>query len=159
MLRRSVLVVAVVLVSSGLVLAQNADSAWTGSWKLNVAKSKWSPSSGALKSQTSKATDTANGVMVVTDQVDAAGKAQHTEITYKFDGKEYELKGAPQANTTRIYSKIDAHTYQFVTRVGGTATTTSKVAIAADGKTRTITTTGKNANGETVSNVTAWDKQ
>jgi hypothetical protein len=43
--------------------------------------------------------------------------------------------------------------------VGGKVTTTSRVVVSADGKTRTITTTGTDTQGRTVNNVTVWDKQ
>ena len=94
-----------------------------------------------------------------TDGVDAQGKQTHTEIVYKLDGKEYDVKGAANPNSTRMYTRIDARSYQFVNKVGGKVTTTTKVVLAADGKTRTLTTTGKNAQGETVNTAGVWEKQ
>ena len=94
----------------------------------------------------------------VQDTVDAQGKATRTEITSMYDGKEYELKGAA-APTTRAYKRIDANTYEFVTRVNGKVTTTSRVVNASDNKTRTITTTGTNEQGQKVNNVVVWNKQ
>ena len=38
-------------------------------------------------------------------------------------------------------------------------TTTSKTVFSKDGKTRTITTTGTNPQGQKVDNTTLWDKQ
>ena len=87
------------------------------------------------------------------DGVDAQGKPTHTEVTTMFDGKSSEVKGAPDANTTRVYRRIDNRTYEYVQSVGGKLTTTVRTVVAADGKTRTVTTTGKNAQGQTVNNV------
>lgn len=115
--------------------------------------------SGAPKSQTSKGDTSEGGTRTITDGVDAQGKPIHAESIHMFDGKDSALKGAADANTTRAYTRIDNRSYQYVTKVGGKVTTTSRVVVAADGKSRTITTTGKNAQGQTVSNVTAWDKQ
>lgn len=64
-----------------------------------------------------------------------------------------------QGKTTRAYTRIDSRTYQYVQKEDGKVTLTSRVVVAADGKTRTITTTGKNAQGQTINNVIAWDKQ
>ena len=106
-----------------------------------------------------KQTASQDSVTATTDGVDAQGKPLHTDITYKFDGKEYEYKGAPDPKTTRIYTRISDNTYQWVSKVDGRITTTSRVSVAADGKTRTIVTTGRDAQGRAINNVTSWDKQ
>jgi len=93
------------------------------------------------------------------DVVDAQGKSIHQENMTMFDGKPSEIKGAPDANTTRVYKRIDSRTYEYVQSVGGKLTVTSRTVVAADGKTRTVTTTGKNAQGQTVNNVAAYDRQ
>ena len=93
------------------------------------------------------------------DIVDAQGKAMHQEATAKFDGKSAEVKDATDANTTRVYKRIDARTYEFVTAVGGKVTTTTQSVTSADGKTRTNTKSGKNTQGVTVKNVTVYDRQ
>ena len=148
-----------VLLSTGVsAMAQSADP-WLGTWKLNLAKSTYSPASLAPKSQTTKQTASQDSVTATTDGVDAQGKPLHTDITYKFDGKEYEYKGAPDPKTTRIYTRISDNTYQWVSKVDGRITTTSRVSVAADGKTRTIVTTGRDAQGRAINNVTSWDKQ
>ena len=147
-----------VLLSGVSAMAQAADP-WLGTWKLNLAKSTYSPASLAPKSQTTKQTASQDSVTATTDGVDAQGKPLHTDITYKFDGKEYEYKGAPDPKTTRIYTRISDNTYQWVSKVDGRITTTSRVSVAADGKTRTIVTTGRDAQGRAINNVTSWDKQ
>jgi hypothetical protein len=155
----SLLLVLSVLAFSFPVAAQAQDP-WLGTWKLNLAKSKYEPANLAQKSQTTKLEAVAGGGMKTTaDVVDAQGRMLHQEITTMFDGKAAELKGAADANTTRVYKRIDNRTYEFVTSVGGKVTTTTRSVTAADGKTRTVTTTGKNAQGVTVNNVTVFDRQ
>lgn len=143
------------------VMGQSSDPsiATLGTWKLNVAKSKYEPASAAPKSNMVKMEASQGGVKSTTDGIDAQGKPTHTEIAFKLDGKEYELKGVPDANSTRIYTRIDDRTYQFVNKVGGKVTTTVKAVLAADGKTRTLTTTGKNVQGQMVNNVAIWERQ
>jgi len=141
-------------------VAAQAQDAWIGTWKLNLAKSKYDPANLAPKSQTLKQDAVAGGGFKgTTDGVDAQGKPTHTEQATMFDGKASEIKGAPDANTTRVYKRIDNRTYEYVQRVGGKLTTTARTVVSADGRTRTITTTGKDAQGRTINNVAFYDRQ
>jgi hypothetical protein len=154
-----ILLLAAALLISVPVTAQ-AQDAWVGTWKLNIAKSKFEPANLAPKSQTVKAEAIAGGGMKsIVDGVDWQGKTLHQDIITKFDGKPSEVPGAPDANTTRVYKRIDSRTYEFVTSVNGKVTTTSRSVVSADGKTRTITATGTNAQGQTVHNVSVYDRQ
>jgi hypothetical protein len=152
-----------VLVSTGCFLtvtrslAQTGD-AWIGTWTLNLVQSSYDPANLAPKSQTTKITAAGDMLTAITDGVDADGKKIHTEITYKFDGKEYEYKGAPDANSTRVYTRVDDHHYSYATKVKGLITTTSRVAVTTDGKTRTITTTGRDAEGRVIRNFSVWNR-
>lgn len=153
------LLLAAVLAISVPAAAQAQDT-WIGAWKLNLAKSKYDPANLAPKSQVIKQEAVAGGGMKATvDVVDAQGKSIHQENMTMFDGKPSEIKGAPDANTTRVYKRIDKRTYEYVQSVSGKLTVTSRTVVAADGKTRTVTTTGKNAQGQTVNNVAAYDRQ
>ncbi len=57
------------------------------------------------------------------------------------------------------FSKIDARTYRVVTKKGGKTTLTARIVVAADGKTRITTQTGKNAQSQTVKNTMFYEKQ
>lgn len=137
--------------------AQTGD-AWIGTWTLNLQQSSYDPANLAPKSQTTKIMQAGDSVTAITDGVDADGKKIHTEITYKLDGKEYEYKGAPDPKTTRVYTRVDDHHYTFATKVNGLITTTSRVAVTTDGKTRTITTTGRDAQGRIIRNFAVWNR-
>ena len=135
-------------------VAAQAQDAWLGTWKLNVAKSRYAPATLAPKSQTVKQEAVAGGGFKATvARRMSSGKPTHAEYTTMFDGKPSDVKGAPDANTTRVYNRIDNRTYEYVQSVGGKVTVTARTVVAADGKTRTVTTTGKNAQGQTVNNV------
>jgi hypothetical protein len=109
---------AAVLAISVPVTAQ-AQDAWVGTWKLNLAKSRYDPEFPAPSSQTIRQEAVAGGGMkAIVDGVDAQGKPFHTEQTSMFDGKPSEIKGAPP-NTTRVYKRIDNRTYEFVETVDG----------------------------------------
>ena len=84
---------AVVFAVSVSVTAQGQDP-WIGTWKLNLAKSKYEPANLAPKDQVIKQEVVAGGGLKSTvDGVDAQGKPIHTELTTTFDGKPSEVKG------------------------------------------------------------------
>ena len=64
----------------------------------------------------------------------------------------------PNADVVAV-TRIDANTLQTVNKKGGKVTTTQRNVVGADGKTRTVTTTGTDAQGQTVNNVTVFEKQ
>src|SRR5258705_13198533 len=82
-----------------------------GTWKMNPAKSKYSPGP-APKSQTLKieawGTD---GVTYTANGVSADGKPSHWEFQAKYDGKDNVFKGNPDADTLS-YRRIDANTIE-----------------------------------------------
>ena len=158
-MRRMLLTWMLVIAAAAVIVAQSPDP-WIGTWRLNVAKSTYSPANLAPKSQT--VTQTAlpgGGMRSVLEGVDAQGGMTRTDVTTMFDGKPSEVKGAPDANTTRVYRRIDARTYEYVQSVAGKLTTRVRTVVAADGKTRTITTTGTNPQGIIVKNVAFYEKQ
>jgi hypothetical protein len=146
-----------VLTVAFTVAAQSADPGF-GTWKLNLAKSKYSPGPPP-KTAIRKVEPWEGGLKETADGVNGQGQATHTEISAKFDGKDYAVKGAPTANTTRAYKRTDGHNFEFVTKVDGKVMTTIRVVHSKDGKTVTGTQTGKDAQGQTVNNTTVWDKQ
>jgi hypothetical protein len=133
-----------------------ADDAQMGTWKLNEAKSKIS--AGALKNTTVVYEASGDSVKVTVDGVDGDGKPSHNEWTGKFDGKNYPVTGDPTSDT-RSYKKIDDHTLVLTNKKDGKATITGRITVSADGKTRTVTTSGTNAKGEKVKTTAVYEKQ
>lgn len=116
-----------------------------GAWKLNEAKSKLTP--GTMKNTMVVYKDAMGGkVKITTDGVDANGKATHSEWAGKFDGKDYSVTGDPNADM-RSYTKVDDRTLDFTVKKGGKTTITGRVVVAADGKSRTVTTSGTTGTG------------
>ena len=128
-----------------------------GTWKLNLAKSKYSPANLAPKSTTAKIEAVDGGVKIVVDTVDSGGKSVHYDYTVKYDGKDYPVKGDPNRDATML-RKIDDYTFEQINKKAGKVTTTNRVVYARDGKSRTQVTTGTNPQGQKVDNTTAWEK-
>ena len=133
-----------------------ADDAQMGTWKLNEAKSKIG--AGAVKNTTVVYEASGDSVKVTVDGVDGDGKPSHNEWTGKFDGKNYPVTGDPTSDT-RSYKKIDDHTLVLTNKKDGKATITGRITVSADGKTRTVTTSGTNAKGEKVKTTAVYEKQ
>ena len=55
--------------------------------------------------------------------------------------------------------KIDDYTYELVAKLKGQVLTTTRVVVARDGKTRTGTAMGKNAQGQTINNTVLQEKK
>jgi len=133
-----------------------ADDVNMGTWKLNEAKSKFSP--GAPKNTTVVYEAAGDSVKVTVDGVDADGKPSHNEWTGKFDGKDYPLTGDPAADS-RSYKKIDARTMELTNKKGGKPVATGKITVSADGKSRTVAVSGTDASGKKVTSTAVYDKQ
>jgi hypothetical protein len=127
-----------------------------GTWKLNEAKSKIP--AGMMKNTTVTYTAEGDNVKVTTDGTSGDGSAVQTEWTGKFDGKDYPLTGDPNADT-RSYTRVNDHTLTLENKKGGTVTTSARIVVSADGKTRTLTASGKNAAGKKVTSKALYDKQ
>ena len=159
-MKRALIAVGVVFaLCSSLLLAQApaAKNPMIGTWKLNPAKSTYSPGP-APKSQTAKLEAVDGGLKVVSDRTEPDGKVTHFEWTAKFDGKDYPVKGDPNRDMVSL-KKTDDYTLQITNKKDGKTTNTIQAVYARDGKSRTETATGTNAQGQKVKNVTVWDKQ
>ena len=151
--RRIGITLALCFVGAALCLAADG---FLGTWKLNEAKSKLAP--GTPKNSTVVYSTMSDNVMVTIDGTDAAGKPSHTEWTGKFDGKDYPVTGDPNSDA-RSYKKVDDHTMELTVKKGGKTALTGRIVVAADGKSRTVTTSGTDAKGNKFSNTAAFDKQ
>lgn len=141
------------LLAAGVCFAQNP---FIGTWKLNDAKSKFGP--GATKNSTVTYEAAGDNITVTVDGMDSAGKPVHNVWTGKFDGKPYPLTGGPEGST-RSYRKIGIRTLVFTEKSGGKITTSGRIVVSADGKSRTVTSTATDASGKKIQSVAVYDKQ
>jgi len=148
---------AVALVFAGTLLAQAQESLF-GTWKMNASKSKYVPGP-VPKSNIATWEAFQGGVRLTVDTLTAKGETVHYECSGKFDGKDNPVTGNNPDGDSIAYSKIDARTYELVNKKGGKTTLTARIVVAADGKTRITTQTGKDAQGQTVSNTMFFEKQ
>jgi hypothetical protein len=146
-----------VLMVAVMGTAQTKDP-FVGTWRLNVAKSKYSPGPSP-KSQASTYEAAGQGYKVSVKIEPASGSVQEWSYTSNLDGKDTPITGNnPNADTVAV-KRIDAHTLESVNKKGGKVTTTQRNVVSADGKMRTVTTTGTDGQGQKVNNVAVFEKQ
>ncbi len=147
--------VAIVALAGAAPLAQSPDS-MLGTWKLNTAKSK-SP----YKSGTSVVEAVGDAIKVTADLVRGDGTAFHWSWTAKYDGKDAPITGTTPYGPGAVASltRVDAHTVKIVGKRDGQEILTQTITTSADGKTRTVTTHGKDAKGQAIDTMSVYDKQ
>jgi hypothetical protein len=126
-----------------------------GTWKLNEAKSKIP---GMAKNITVVYSADGDNVKVTIDGTDDKGKPTHNTWTGKFDGKDYAVTGDPESDM-RSYKMVNERTLDFAAKKGGKTTITGQIVVAEDGKSRTVTTNGKDDGGKEIKVVAVYDKQ
>ncbi len=155
--RSAVFVTALLLVVFVLAVPAVAADQHSGTWKMNPDKSKYSPGP-APKSNTVKVEADEMGIKLDAEGTGADGSPTHVQYDAKFDGKDYPITGVPNADTVSV-KRIDANTIESTLKKGGQVVMTVTSRVSKDGKTRTSTFKGKDAQGRDVNNVVVLDKQ
>jgi len=145
------------LVASGVSIAQ--ESPFVGTWKLNVAKSKYTGTQPA-KSATRTLVALGIGETVTYEGIAADGSLFSYSFTSNLDGKDSPYSGtAPYGADTVAVTRVDANTHTAIQKKAGKTLYTARVVVSKDGKVTTITGKGMNAQGQPITFTTVWDKQ
>ena len=133
-----------------------AENPLIGTWKLNESKSKYASESAKNTTVTYTA---AKGDMIkcTADGVDKDGKPIHWTWTGKFDGKPYPIKGSP-AFDKLAYHSMNERTNETTARKNGKVVMTAVIAVAKDGKSRTLNIDGTGADGKKFKAKIVYDK-
>jgi len=127
-----------------------------GTWKLNEAMSKLAP--GTPKNDTVVYETEGIDMKVTIDGRDGAGNPTHNEWTGQFDGKDYPVKGDPTSDL-RSYKRVGIHELDFAMKNGAKVTSTGKIVVSDDGKSRTVTARVTDAHGKKWLSTAVYDKQ
>jgi hypothetical protein len=130
-------VVVLVAMASMQVIAQS--NTLLGTWKLNVAKSKYT-GSPAPKEMTRTVAADGDSVKYTYAGTAADGSPISYGFTVKFDGKDYPTTGnAPGGVDMIAIKRVNANTYEATQKKAGKVVSTGKVDVSKDGKVTTIT--------------------
>ena len=157
-LSRVALVFAIGLFALSVTTAAQSKDPFVGTWRLNVAKSKYSPGP-TPKMITSTYEAAGKGYKISVRNEPASGPVQEYSYTTNLDGADSKITGNnPNADTIAV-KRIDARTLETVNKRNGKETIRQRNVVSADGKTRTVTTTGTDPQGRKTTNVAVYEKQ
>jgi len=132
-----------------------ANNPTMGTWKLNESKSTFGD--GAGKSTMVVWAKAGHQDKCTVDGTDAHGKKTHSVWTGKLDGKDYPITGDAQSDT-RSFKMNGEKTLEMVSKKDGKTVGDGTIVVAADGKTRTVTSTMTNDKGVKVTSTLFYDK-
>jgi hypothetical protein len=139
------------------VTAQGTDP-MNGTWKLNVAKSKFSPGPGP-KESTLTIESAGPGRKVSVTGVAGDGSPVKWGYTGNFDRKENKVTGTnPDADVVML-RRLSERSTRTTSKLAGKQTLVSGLSISEDGKTLVVAQTGVNGKGQTVKNNLVFDRQ
>jgi hypothetical protein len=144
-------------VASPVVLPAQATDPASGTWELNLAKSKFTPGPPP-KSQTRTWEISGQSVKYTMKGVDAQGKPVLVQYAASYDGKDYPITGTPDSDMIS-FKRVDATTVQFTQKRAGKVVITGTRVVSKDGKVLTVTSSGTNAAGQSTSSVMVFEKR
>lgn len=121
--------------------AHAQDALMKGTWKADVAKSRYVP--GAIpKNEVLKIEPVGDRFKVSLDGINRDGP-YHSEATGKFDGTDVQVFATPPrlGEFTYAFRRIDGHTWGILIKVNGTPQIEVRNVVSNDGHTMTATST------------------
>jgi hypothetical protein len=129
-----------------------------GTWKINLAKSKFNPGPPPKDMTVRFEPNGYNGLRVTIDTVEASGEVTKHTYVANYDGQDYAVSGDPGRDTVAL-KRIDLFTLEYTNKRAGKVINTYREVIARDGKSRTITQKGMSSRGVAIDNEIVYDKQ
>jgi len=126
-----------------------------GTWKLNEAKSKLVPGMG--KNTTVTYAEQKDKIKITVEGIDKDGKPTHSVWVGKFDGKAYPVKGNLPYNSV-AYRVVNDRTNDITAMKDGKIGWSGQITVSADGKSRTVTINGTDAQGKKFKGKAVYDK-
>ena len=157
-MKRALFVLSLLVLSSVPLLAQ--DNPFVGTWKLNLAKSKFEPGP-APKSQTRTVAAQGDGAKYTFDGVAADGTPFSYSFTVKYDGKDYPVTGTgmPAGADSIAIKLIGTNKAEAIQKKGGKEVAKAEAEVSKDGKVSTVRVKGKTVDGKDFHSESVYDKQ
>lgn len=138
-------------------IALQVPDPFIGTWKMNLAKSIYDPGP-APRSSTAKYEAIDGGYRQTTDGTNANGQRTHVVTMVILDGKDHPIQGNPNADAV-AFTRRNVRAIDSIWKKDGNVTITASNVVSADGKMRTITRKGKDAQDRAVNTVIVYEKQ
>ena len=141
------------------VSALGADNS-LGTWKVNIAKSKYTPAPIPLKSLTAVREAAPGGVKVTTTGERTDGMAINASYTAKYDGSAAAVTGTGTPYDSMSIKQVDANTFTYEAKqTNGKYRSSGRSVVSKDNKTMTTTAKGTDADGKPMMLTLVYEKQ
>lgn len=158
-MRRMFSLALAVLAITAPLAALGADNS-LGTWKVNIAASKYTPAPWPVKSLTVVREAAPGGVKVTSSGERTDGTAINTSYTAIYDGTPAGVTGKGAPYDTVSIKQVDANTFTYDAKnTAGKYRASGGIVISSDGKTMTMTATGTDADGNEMTLTLVYDKQ
>jgi hypothetical protein len=147
----------IVLVALALTAAGPPPNPAVGTWKLNVAKSRFDPGPG-WRSQIRVYRRTPAGMSVTWSGIGGRGERMRVSFTVPYDGSDAPMVGSANYDTLNSV-KVDALTVKSEEKRAGKVVGTAIRKLSPDGKVMTITDKGTTRSGKKFSQLLVFDRQ
>ena len=144
-------------VAQAAPLVLNAESAVLGTWVLVKEKSTFQPGP-APHSEVRTYSTTSTGIEATVTTINADGRSQTVRFPWRVDGSEYPVQGSELLDTIRL-QRVDNLTAEATLRHGTKDLVKERRALAADGKTMTITVIDVTSEDRPVTVTAVYAKQ
>jgi hypothetical protein len=140
-------------------------SAWgadnsLGTWKANMAKSKYTPAPWPVKSLSVAREAAPGGAKVTITGMRTDGSAINASYTATYDGSSAQVTGEGSPYDSMSVKQGDANTFTYEAKNSKTKYRASgRLVISGDGKTMTQTTSGVDTDGKAMTLKIVFDKQ
>ena|ERR1700760_1541222 len=152
--------VALFALASTLTLSASAQDNSLGTWKANIAKSKYTPAPWPVKDLTVKRESAPGGVKVTNMGTRTDGSEINSSYTAKYDGSSSEVTGEGSPYDSMSVKQGDKNTFTYEAKNSKTKYRASgRIVVSADGKTLTTTASGVTADGKPMTMKLVYDKQ
>ena len=150
-------VVVLALLGSGVVRAQSDPA--VGTWKLNTAKTKYTPGPGP-QSLTETFEAQGDGIKSSSDGTGADGSHTAWSYTANYDGKDNPISGnGPGGADTIAIKRVNSRTTEATLKKAGKVVRMARLVVSPDGKVLTIKARGTDPDGKQLKDVLVFDKQ
>jgi len=160
-MKRAVLVFALIVlaaIAAGSLSAE--DNPFAGTWKLNLAKSKFDPGPGP-KSQTRTIVSQGDSAKYSFDGIRADGSPATYSFETNYNGTDCVVTGSgmPGDADTIALKRINSRKVKAILKRAGKEIGRSEADVSTDGKVATVKSQGTGPDGKAFSNVAVYDKQ
>jgi len=131
-----------------------------GTWKVNIAASKYTPAPWPVKSLTVVREAVPGGVKVTTTGERTDGTAINTTYSANYDGTPAGVTGIGSPYDTVSIKEVDSNTFLYEAKnLTGKYSASGRIVISNQGKTMTLTAKGTDTDGKEMTLLLVYDKQ